>query len=256
MIKTWFITGASSGFGRKLTELLLERGDRVAATVRKPDALHNLATKYGERLWVGILDVTDSSAVRDIVSKAFAELKRIDVIVGNAGYALFGAAEEVADAQIKRQIDTNLVGSISVARAVIPHLRQQGGWLDYPDFVFGRTVGLSNDGCLRRQWGIEGFFEGHYPGDRTFWHRGDPCSSRVPRARTSCRPVRMPDRSSTSRTRRRSAISVAWSYRLVSPCSLEILARSLRRSSHLRSRPRHPGGLSLEATPTPSSIQR
>ncbi|MET4031057.1 MULTISPECIES: SDR family NAD(P)-dependent oxidoreductase [unclassified Bradyrhizobium] len=130
MIKTWFITGASSGFGRKLTELLLERGDRVAATVRKPDALHNLATKYGERLWVGILDVTDSSAVRDIVSKAFAELKRIDVIVGNAGYALFGAAEEVADAQIKRQIDTNLVGSISVARAVIPHLRQQGGgWI-------------------------------------------------------------------------------------------------------------------------------
>ncbi|MBE1710828.1 MULTISPECIES: SDR family oxidoreductase [Mesorhizobium] len=164
MTKTWFITGASSGFGRQLTELLLERGDRVAATVRKPDALHDLATKYGERLWVGILDVTDSSAVRDIVGKAFAELKRIDVVVSNAGYALFGAAEEVADAQIERQIDTNLVGSISVARAVIPHLRQQGG---------GRIVQISSSVgqsayptmgvYAATKWGIEGFYEGTIP---------------------------------------------------------------------------------------------
>ncbi|BAB49157.1 SDR family oxidoreductase [Mesorhizobium japonicum] len=164
MTKTWFITGASSGFGRQLTELLLERGDRVAATVRKPDALHDLATKYGERLWVGILDVTDSSAVRDIVGKAFAELKRIDVVVSNAGYALFGAAEEVADAQIERQIDTNLVGSISVARAVIPDLRQQGG---------GRIVQISSSVgqsayptmgvYAATKWGIEGFYEGTIP---------------------------------------------------------------------------------------------
>jgi NAD(P)-dependent dehydrogenase (short-subunit alcohol dehydrogenase family) len=164
MTKTWFITGASSGFGRQLTELLLERGDRVAATVRKPDALRDLAAKYGERLWVGILDVTDSSAVRDIVRKAFAELRRIDVVVSNAGYALFGAAEEVADAQIERQIDTNLVGSISVARAVIPYLRQQGG---------GRIIQISSSVgqsayptmgvYAATKWGIEGFFEGTIP---------------------------------------------------------------------------------------------
>jgi NAD(P)-dependent dehydrogenase (short-subunit alcohol dehydrogenase family) len=164
MTKTWFITGASSGFGRQLTELLLERGDRVAATVRKPDALRDLATKYGERLWVGILDVTDSSAVRDIVSKAFAEFKRIDVVVSNAGYALFGAAEEVADAQIERQIDTNLVGSISFARAVIPQLRQQGG---------GRIIQISSSVgqsayptmgvYAATKWGIEGFYEGTIP---------------------------------------------------------------------------------------------
>lgn len=164
MAKSWFITGASSGFGRQLTELLLERGDRVAATVRKPDALHDLATKYGERLWVGILDVTNSSAVREIVSKAFAELKRIDVVVSNAGYALFGAAEEVADAQIERQIDTNLVGSISVARAVIPQLRQQGG---------GRIIQISSSVgqsayptmgvYAATKWGIEGFYEGTIP---------------------------------------------------------------------------------------------
>ena len=164
MPKTWFITGASSGFGRELTELLLERGDRVAATVRKPEALQDLATRYGERLWIGILDVTDSSAVRDVVNRAFGELKRIDIIVSNAGYALFGAAEEVADTQIERQISTNLIGSIQVARAAIPHLRQQGG---------GRIIQISSSVgqaayptmgvYAATKWGIEGFFEGTIP---------------------------------------------------------------------------------------------
>ena len=164
MSKTWFITGASSGFGRELAELLLQRGDRVAATVRKADALNDLAAKYGDRLWVGILDVTDGAAVRNVVNRAFAELKRIDVIVSNAGYALFGAAEEVADAQIERQFDTNLLGSIHVARAAIPHLRKQGG---------GRIVQISSSvgqaayptmGLYSAtKWGIEGFFEGTIP---------------------------------------------------------------------------------------------
>lgn len=164
MAKTWFITGASSGFGRQLAELLLQRGDRVAATVRKTDALKDLAAKYGDRLWVGVLDVTDSTAVRDVIGRAFAELQRIDVIVSNAGYALFGAAEEVSDSQIERQFDTNLLGSIHVARAAIPHLRRQGG---------GRIIQISSSvgqaayptlGIYSAtKWGIEGFYEGTIP---------------------------------------------------------------------------------------------
>lgn len=164
MSKTWFITGASSGFGRELAELLLQRGDRVAATVRKHDALDGLAAKYGARLWVGILDVTDGTAVREVIQRAFTELGRIDVVVSNAGYALFGAAEEVADAQIERQFDTNLLGSIWVARAAIPHLRQQGG---------GRIIQISSSVgqaayptmgvYAATKWGIEGFFEGTIP---------------------------------------------------------------------------------------------
>ena len=102
MSKTWFITGASSGFGRELAEFLLQHGDRVAATVRKPDALQGVATKYGERLWLAILDVTDAASVREVINRAFSELQRIDVVVSNAGYALLGAAEEVGDAQIER----------------------------------------------------------------------------------------------------------------------------------------------------------
>lgn len=127
MSKTWFITGASKGFGRELTERLLARGDRVAATLRQPDMLAALKAQYGDRLWVAALDVTDTAAVRNTVARAFADLGRIDVVVNNAGYALFGAAEEVSDEQIRQQIDTNLIGSIQVIRAALPLLREQGG---------------------------------------------------------------------------------------------------------------------------------
>lgn len=158
--KTWFITGTSSGLGRILTEQLLARGDRVAATLRKPEALNDIKARYGDRLWITALDVTDTNAVREVVDRAFGELGRIDVVVNNAGYALFGAAEEVSDDQIKQQIDTNLIGSIAVVRAALPHLRAQGGGrilqvsseggqIAYPNFSLYHTT----------KWGIEGFVE-------------------------------------------------------------------------------------------------
>jgi len=159
-MQTWFITGTSSGFGRKLTEKLLERGDRVAATVRQPSALHELKTRYAGRLWVATLDLTEPAAIRQVMDSAFAELGRIDVVVSNAAYGLFGAAEEVTDAQIHHQIDTNLLGSIHLIRAALPHLRAQGG---------GRILQLSSAGGQTTypnfslyhatKWGIEGFAE-------------------------------------------------------------------------------------------------
>ncbi|TVT39331.1 SDR family oxidoreductase [Hymenobacter setariae] len=159
-MKTWFITGTSSGFGRKLTEKLLERGDRVAATVRNATALTDLQARYGDRLWVATLDLTDPAAIRRVVDAAFAELGRIEVVVSNAAYGLFGASEEVTDEQIRHQIDTNLVGSIQLIRAVLPYLRAQGG---------GRIMQLSSAGGQTTypnfslyhatKWGIEGFAE-------------------------------------------------------------------------------------------------
>jgi NAD(P)-dependent dehydrogenase (short-subunit alcohol dehydrogenase family) len=137
MSKTWFITGTSSGFGLEMTERLLERGDRVAATLRKPAVLQTLKARYGEQLWLAQLDVTDAESVRTVVDRAFAELGRIDVVVSNAGYGLGGAAEELADAQIERLLDTNVLGSIQLIRAALPHLRQQGG---------GRILQLSSMG--------------------------------------------------------------------------------------------------------------
>lgn len=160
MTKTWFITGASSGFGRLLTEKLLARGDRVAATLRRPTALDDVKEQHGDRLLVASLDVTDMSAVRHVIDSAFSDFGRIDVVVSNAGYGLFGAAEEASDEQVRHQINTNLLGSIAVIRASLPHLRAQGG---------GRILQISSEGgqmaypCFSlyhaTKWGIEGFVE-------------------------------------------------------------------------------------------------
>ncbi len=160
MAKTWFITGTSTGLGRLLTEQLLERGDRVIATLRKPGALDTLQALYGDQLHIITLDVAETQSIRTAVAGAFTKMGRIDVVVSNAGYGLFGAGEEISDAQIDRQIATNLVGSIQLIRAVLPHLRAQGG---------GRIVQVSSEGGQiaypnfslyhATKWGIEGFIE-------------------------------------------------------------------------------------------------
>ena len=160
MNQNWLITGTSTGLGRVLTERLLERGDRVVATLRQPGALDQLAARYRERLHVVTLDVTDVAAIKTTVKQAFGWAGRIDVVVSNAGYGLVGAAEEVTDAQIDRQIATNLVGSIQLIRAVLPYLREQGG---------GRVLQVSSEGGQiaypnfslyhATKWGIEGFVE-------------------------------------------------------------------------------------------------
>jgi NAD(P)-dependent dehydrogenase (short-subunit alcohol dehydrogenase family) len=160
MATTWFITGTSSGFGRLLTERLLARGDRVAATLRRPEALDSLRAEYGDRLWLGRLDVTDTAQVRRVVTDAFEALGTIDVVVNNAGYGVFASVEEASEEQIRRVVDTNLLGSIHVIRAALPHLRAQGhgrilqvstagGQATYPNFSYYHAS----------KWGVEGFCE-------------------------------------------------------------------------------------------------
>lgn len=159
-VQTWFITGTSSGFGRHLTEQLLVRGDRVAATLRTPAALDDLAAQYGDQLWVRALDVTDTTQIREVVDAAFAELGRIDVVVSNAGYAVFGAAEELTDEQILRQIDTNVIGSVQLARAVTPHLRAQGGGKILQLSSMGGQIAFPSLSLYHlSKWAIEGFYE-------------------------------------------------------------------------------------------------
>ncbi|GIF49165.1 short-subunit dehydrogenase [Asanoa ferruginea] len=160
MAKTWLITGASRGMGRELVEQALERGDRVAATLRQPGQLDDLAARHGERLWRRALDVTDTAELRTVLNAAFAEHERIDVVVSNAGYGVFGVAEDLTDEQIDQMIATNLTASIQLARAVVPGLRAQGG---------GRLMQMSSMGGQIAfpafsiyhvaKWGIEGFYE-------------------------------------------------------------------------------------------------
>ena len=159
-MKTWLITGASSGLGRLMCEMLLARGDRVFVSVRNRTALDDLAATYGKHLQVMVLDLSRSATIKPTVEAAFAQAGRIDIVVSNAAYGLFGAAEELSDTQIERQIATNLTGSIQLIRAAIPFLRQQGG---------GRIVQVSSEGGQiaypdfslyhATKWGIEGFVE-------------------------------------------------------------------------------------------------
>ena len=158
--RSWFITGVNSGFGRNMTEQLLARGDRVAGTVRKMDAMNDLKAKYGDKLWLARLDVTDTPEIRVVVNKAFADLGNIDVVVNNAGYGLFGAAEELTDDQILQQINTNLIGSIQVVRAALPHLRKQGGGRIIQISTYGGQAALPGGSLYHAsKWGIEGFMD-------------------------------------------------------------------------------------------------
>jgi NADP-dependent 3-hydroxy acid dehydrogenase YdfG len=123
--KVWFITGTSSGFGRIWTEAALKRGDKVVATARNPEALDELATAYGDAIFVLPLDVTDRDAVFEAVGKAHRHFGRLDVVVSNAGYGYMGAIEELEPEQTKISFDTNVFGTLWVIQAVLPILRAQ-----------------------------------------------------------------------------------------------------------------------------------
>jgi NAD(P)-dependent dehydrogenase (short-subunit alcohol dehydrogenase family) len=158
--RTWLITGVSSGFGRELTNQLLARGDRVVGTVRDVGRVADLINRYPEAFHAETLDVTDVATIRGVVERSFARLGRIDVIVSNAGYGLFGAAEELSDAQIDHMIATNLLGSIQLIRAALPHLRAQGGGRIIQISSYGGQVAFAGNSLYHAtKWGIEGFVE-------------------------------------------------------------------------------------------------
>lgn len=125
MSKTWLITGVSSGFGYEMTKQLLASGNTVIGTVRNTQKVESLIAEYPETFDCRILDVTDVQAVHDTVDAAFEKHGKIDVIVSNAGYGLFGAAEELSDSEVDHIIATNLTGSIALIRSALPYLRKQ-----------------------------------------------------------------------------------------------------------------------------------
>lgn len=158
--RNWLITGISSGFGRHLADQLLARGDRVVGTVRNAGKVADLVEKYPDTYRMEILDVTDRRAVRSTVDRAFAAFGRIDVVVSNAGYGLFGAAEEVGDAEVDDIIATNLTGSITLIRAVLPYLRKQGAGRIIQISTYGGQVAFAGNSMYHAtKWGIEGFAE-------------------------------------------------------------------------------------------------
>jgi len=160
MKKTWFITGASRGFGRIWAEAALARGDRVAATARRPESLQPLLDTYGDSVLALRLDVTDRVAVTAAVRKAVDAFGHLDVVVNNAGYGLFGMIEESTEEQARAQLDTNLLGPLWVVQAALPFLRASGsGHILQVSSIGGLaafpTLGLYN----ASKWALEGMSE-------------------------------------------------------------------------------------------------
>src|SRR5271165_4537300 len=124
MSKTWFITGASRGFGALIAEAALKHGDHVVATARNPATVTDLLGESANLLALP-LDVTNEAQAREAASAAIARFGRIDILVNNAGFGLLGAVEESSAEEVERVYRTNVFGLLAVTRAVLPHMRRQ-----------------------------------------------------------------------------------------------------------------------------------
>jgi NAD(P)-dependent dehydrogenase (short-subunit alcohol dehydrogenase family) len=121
--KVWFITGASSGFGRELVDEVLRRGERVVAAVRSPASLADLAAR--DDVLVVRLDVTEPAEIEAGVRAAQARFGRVDVLVNNAGFSIVGAVEETSDADLRETMETMFFGAVALTRAVLPGMRER-----------------------------------------------------------------------------------------------------------------------------------
>lgn len=158
--RLWLITGVSSGFGYELSRQLLEQGEIVVGTVRNASKVAELARRYPKTFDCRILDVTDLPAIQHLVDAVAAQYGRIDVVVSNAGYGLFGCAEELTDGEVEHIIATNLTGSIKLIRSALPHLRRQGGGRIIQLSSYGGQVAFpANSMYHATKFGIEGFCE-------------------------------------------------------------------------------------------------
>ncbi len=143
--KVWFITGASSGFGRLLAEYVLSLGANVVATARQPDMLNDLAKKYPANAQVLSLDVTKPAQIDRAVEDAVGRFGHVDVLVNNAGYGVLGALEEVSLAEYMPMFETNVFGLIGLTQALLPQFRERRA---------GNIVNLSSIGGLIGSAGV------------------------------------------------------------------------------------------------------
>jgi NAD(P)-dependent dehydrogenase (short-subunit alcohol dehydrogenase family) len=161
MTKTWLITGSSRGFGRELAKAVLDDGDRLVATARRPEQLDDLVRDYGGRIRAVALDVTDPAAAHAAVQAAVDGFGGLDVVVNNAGYADSAPIEEMADGDFRAQIETNLFGVVNVTKAALPVFRKQrsGHFIQFSS-IGGRVGGTPGMGAYQTaKFAVEGFSE-------------------------------------------------------------------------------------------------
>jgi NAD(P)-dependent dehydrogenase (short-subunit alcohol dehydrogenase family) len=155
-IRTWFITGASGGFGRALCDAVRQRGDQLVATGRD---IRELRRAYPDALVLD-LDVTDAGAARAAVQRAVAHFGSVDVVVNNAGYGHFGAVEELTDDEMHQQLEVNLFGLLNVTRAALPQLRRQRSGHIVQMSSLNGVVGMVGGGYyVASKFAVEGISE-------------------------------------------------------------------------------------------------
>jgi NAD(P)-dependent dehydrogenase (short-subunit alcohol dehydrogenase family) len=160
MSKTWLITGASRGLGRALAEAVLEAGDQLVATARDPASLAPLVQQYGALVITAALDVTDPAAAQAAIRSAVDHFGGLDILVNNAGYGDVGSVEDTSIEDFRRQIETNLFGTIIVTKAAIPVMREQRrGHIIQFSSVGGRVGAPGRAAYSAAKWAIEGFSE-------------------------------------------------------------------------------------------------
>src|SRR4051794_12258332 len=157
-MRVWFVTGASSGFGRAIAEAVLERGDAVVAAARNTDALDGLGPE--ERVFAVSLDVTDAAQRDAAIAKALEEFGRIDVLVNNAGRTQVGAVEETTDAELRDLFDLHFFAPAALTRAVLPQMRRQGGGaIVQMSSVGGQTTAPGFGAYCATKFALEGLTE-------------------------------------------------------------------------------------------------
>lgn len=158
--KVWYITGVSRGFGKEFARSALGRGDKVAATARDTDSLSDLVAEFGDSVLPLPLDVTNRAQVFATVAETVARFGRLDIVVNNAGYTLFGMVEEITPEQLQHQLDVNLFGVFHVTQAVLPILRAQGsGHIVQISSVGGIVAFQGMAGYHASKWALEGLTE-------------------------------------------------------------------------------------------------
>ena len=161
MSRTWLVTGSSRGLGRALSTAVLEAGDTLVATARRPEQLADLAERFGDRVRTVPLDVTDPSAVDAAVQTALDTFGRLDVVVNNAGHADSAPVEHTSEEAFRAQLETNLFGVVRVTQAVLPVFRRQGaGHFLQLSSIGGRVGGTPGLAAYQAaKAGVEAFSE-------------------------------------------------------------------------------------------------
>jgi len=160
MSQRWLITGSSRGLGRALSEAVLQAGHRLVATARDPAQLADLVARHGDAVRTVALDVTDPAAAAQAVQVAVDAFGGLDVLVNNAGYGNVDSVEDTSLDDFRRQIETNLFGTIIMTKAVIPLMREQrAGHILQLSSVGGRIGAPGRAPYSAAKWGVEGFSE-------------------------------------------------------------------------------------------------